>query len=160
MELIVQKILWGFKRSSLNSKVQAGLSWLYDDVFITSDTVVISNVGIYCNMSLLVHHLQCNKSIQNSCNKDVGKHISSFAPAEVIRCQIFSINGLAMHEQAVMGKLHIRGLKPLTSSSCPHISPPPQTLRSSAVCRHRLTVSSPAIPRSAFDFCHYTVCSL
>lgn len=86
------------------------------------------------------------KGLQNSCNKDIGKHAgSSFAPAEVIRCFIFSIIGLAMHEPAGMAKSVVGGLKPLFSPLTPTSHPPLSPSAARRVCHQRLTGSSPAM---------------
>lgn len=112
------------------------------------------------------------KGLQNSCNKDIGKHsVSAFAPAEVFRCFIFSTIGLAMHEPAVMAKSVIGGLKPLFCPLTPtsHLPLSPSAARH--VCHQRLTGSSPAMahltsvtipsaPSSSFPSSHGTDFSL
>lgn len=136
-------------------KAQDGLSWSYDFVVMTSDTVVTCTD----KMQYIIAHLP--SVVQQKGFKMAGirmkGNILCMAPAEVVRsCGIFSIIGLAMHEPAVMAD----------SDSTPPPVPPYPTSASllqqlSCVCHRRLVgSSSPAMARSAFDFCHYAICSI
>lgn len=84
--------------------------------------------------------------------------ISPNAHAYVMKCLIFSINGLATHELALMARSVMGGLKPLFSPL------PPQNASFSVL--QMLRCVSPEVDRvftssgAAFYFCHYTICSI
>lgn len=139
---------------------EAGPGWskLVIFVIMMNDGVVTCNAWIKSNTSFTI--CSATKGLQSSWNKDKGEYTGDQAWLKLSKDRAFSIIGLAVHDLAVMADSVISGLKPFSLPLAPHPASSSVLQQLSCLCHHRLMGSSPAMVRSAFDFCHYTICSI
>lgn len=122
-------------------KVQA-LHKLYNSIVMTSDTVVTSNALPQKGFKIAVMQLQ-GHVVYIICGSGWSFQILRL----VHDCSSYA---WVSSDSRVGRQTHISP-HPTSSSVLRHLS---------AMCHQRLTGSLPAVSRSVFDFCHYTICSM